>query len=92
MQQLADAGCAVLRFLHRQRDQIEPARIDVARSISRDGIATGYATQLDRIDPSLDRHTDADAVSIDDIGLALQTCQLDRMARKQKLACEQRSV
>ena len=92
VQQFAHAGRAVLRLLHRQRDQIVVGRIDLAWAIGGQLAGQLARVDLDRRAPALDRQAHADAVAVDRLRLGGQAHQLHLVPREQQLACEQRPV
>ena len=92
IEQLAHAGRAILRLLHRQRDEIVVGRIE------RRGAAGGqFARQLARIDfdqpfAALDRHAHDGAFVVDQIRFGGQADQINIMPGERELGAEQRAV
>ena len=92
IQQFAHAGGAVLRFLHRQRDQIILGRVDRARTSGGELAGQRARVDLDRGGAALDRDAHAGALGVERFHLGRQAHQFHPVAAEQQLGCEQRPV
>jgi len=92
VQQFAHAGRAVLRLLHRQRDQIVVRRVGRLRPAC--GKLSGHLARVefDQALASLHRHAHTDAFGINEIRLGRQADQLDRVPGEQQLGAQQGPV
>jgi hypothetical protein len=92
VEELAHAGRAVLRLLHRQHRQVELARLDVSGHIRRQ-----LAGQLPRIDfeqafAALDRHAHAGPFGVDQLHLVREAHQLHVVAGAEELGRQEGTV
>ena len=92
VEQLAHAGRAILRLLHRQRDQIVVGRIDRAGAGGRQLAGQLARIDLDQAVAALDRHAHAGAFLVDQLRLGGQADQLDRVPGEQQFGRQQRAV
>ncbi len=92
VEQFAHARRAVLRLLHRQRDEVEIGRLDVTGTGGAQAAGQHFRLQLDRVFAAAHRQPDDRALAVERFDFGRQADHRDLVAAEQQLGGEQRPV
>ena len=92
VEQFAHARRAVLRLLHRQRDEVEIGRLDVAGTGGAQAARQHFRPQLDRLLAAAHRQPDDRALAVERLDFGRKADHRDLMVAEQQLGGEQRPV
>ena len=92
VEQFANPRGAVLRLLHRQRDEIVVLRVDVARAGSGELARQFSRVELDRLPSASDRQPYSGAVVVERLHLGREAHHRYLVAAEQQLCCQEGAV